>query len=169
MAITGTPGTGKTTLSKELRRMGLLVIDLNGLAREKGLLGEYDAIRDTYEVDTDLLDRELPEGEMIVEGHLSHLLNVDTVLILRCDPRVLEQRLNDRGYAVTKARENAMAEALDVILVEALESDAVVLEVDATTASVTDLARVVEDILAGEKVKYGTGNIDWSGVLMEWC
>lgn len=169
MAITGTPGTGKTTLAEELRCMGRHVIDLNRLAQEKGLLGEYDAIRDTYEVDIDLLDQELPEGDIIIEGHLSHLLDVDTVLILRCDPRVLEQRLEDRGYLSAKVRENAMAEALDVILVESLESDAEVLEVDATHASVKDLVKVVEDILAGEKMKYGTGNIDWSGVLMEWC
>ena len=50
-AITGTPGTGKTSVSGELRSRGYDVIDMNVHIREHGLLGELDRDRDTHEVD----------------------------------------------------------------------------------------------------------------------
>ena len=56
VAITGTPGTGKTSVSAELRSRGYNVIDMNDHIRSHGLLGELDAARDTHEVDLDLLN-----------------------------------------------------------------------------------------------------------------
>lgn len=58
-AITGTPGTGKTSVSKELRSRGYSVIDMNEHIRSNGLLGELDASRDTHEVDLDRLNDSL--------------------------------------------------------------------------------------------------------------
>ena len=60
-AISGTPGTGKTSVSAELRSRGYHVVDSNDHIRSKGLLGELDVARDTYEVDLDLLNDSLEE------------------------------------------------------------------------------------------------------------
>ncbi len=58
-AITGTPGTGKTSVSAELRSRGYDVIDMNEHIRANGLLGELDPKRDTHEVDLDALNDSL--------------------------------------------------------------------------------------------------------------
>jgi adenylate kinase len=61
------------------------------------------------------------DTNVLYEGHLSHLLPVDGVWLVRCDPQVLRGRLAARKYPTSKVLENLEAEALDVILQEALE------------------------------------------------
>jgi len=56
IAITGTPGTGKTRLSGELGERGYEVLDINEYVRKNGMLEEKDEPRDTYCVDVDALD-----------------------------------------------------------------------------------------------------------------
>jgi adenylate kinase len=125
IALTGTPGTGKTAVASELRGLGFPVVDINGLARSRGLLGRYDRARKTREVRLGplgrALDRELPaDGPVFLEGHLSHLLKADFAVVLRCSPPVLRRRLRARKYPASKVRENSLAEALDVITAEAV-------------------------------------------------
>ena len=43
---------------------------------------------------------------MIIDGHLSHYLEVDAVAILRCEPSILRERLNRRGYPEWKIESN---------------------------------------------------------------
>ena len=169
IAITGTPGTGKTTVSEELRSRGVSVCDLNAWVRENGLVGDYDEGRDTHEVDPKDLEARFGTDAAIVEGHLSHLTGAGTVIVLRCDPRVVEGRLLNRGYSAAKARENAEAEALDVILLEAIEECDEVLEVDVTSLSPSEAADAVQAIMGGEREKYAVGDVDWSEVLLLWC
>ena len=45
VAISGTPGTGKTSISKEVSRNGFKVIDLNNIAYEKNFIIEKDQKR----------------------------------------------------------------------------------------------------------------------------
>lgn len=61
IAITGTPGVGKTSVSAELRKRGYEVVDINEHLRSHGLLGEKDVPRDTYNVDMDALNASLEE------------------------------------------------------------------------------------------------------------
>ena len=122
-ALTGTPGTGKSTLSAELRSRGHDVIDGKAFIRENGLLGEYDAERDTYEVDLDALNDALEplRGDPdvhILDSHLSHFMDSSGIVVLRCAPSVLAERLRARGYSEDKVRENVQAEILDEILCE---------------------------------------------------
>jgi adenylate kinase len=129
-------------------------------------------VRGSLEVDPDVLaDRVpalLPLGEVILVGHLSHLLPVDLVIVLRCRPSVLEARLRGRDWPEAKVRENLEAEALDVILVEAVESDAETVEIDTTEMTAAQVADAVENILTGEREKYAVGNIDWSQEVLGW-
>ena len=55
-ALTGTPGTGKSSVSEELRTRGYDVVDGKRFIIEHGLMGELDEERDTHEVDLDLLN-----------------------------------------------------------------------------------------------------------------
>ena len=55
-ALTGTPGTGKSSVSEELRSRGYDVVDGKRFIIEHGLMGALDEARDTHEVDLDLLN-----------------------------------------------------------------------------------------------------------------
>ena len=172
IAITGTPGTGKTHLSGELRSRGYDVLDLNGYIRDKGLLEEKDEDRDTYSVDVDSLDILLEEYRskdmIMIEGHFSHCVGCDMVIVLRCAPDVLAERLRVRRYSESKVAENVQAEVLDVILCEASETGVPVCEIDSSCKSVKELADMTEDIIKGNTDKYRPGNIDWTGELEKW-
>lgn len=149
-----------------------MVVEANQLAKDKGLLGRMDRRRATREVDVSALDEALIEDEglnqAILVGHLSHLLTVDLIIVLRCRPSVLAGRLRERGYSEPKVKENIEAEALDVILVEAAETGGIVLEIDTTGKSPEEVADAVEEILAGEREKYAIGHIDWSEEVLGW-
>jgi len=172
ISITGTPGTGKSSAGLALRARGRHVVELGDLIREHGLHEGVDEERGSLEVDADVLaDRVpalLPAGEVLLIGHLSHLVPSELVIVLRCRPSVLEKRLMGRGWADAKVRENMEAEALDVILVEAVESERETVEIDTTEMSKDQVADAVEDVLAGEREKYAVGNIDWSQEVLGW-
>jgi adenylate kinase len=65
-------------------------------------------------------------------------------------------------------RENRDAEALDVILVEAVETGTETVEIDATKMTVEQVAAALEEVLAGERAKYAIGNVDWSQEVLDW-
>jgi adenylate kinase len=171
-ALTGTPGTGKSTVAGILATRGLSIIELGDLAKEKGLLEGFDLDRDTYEVDVEKLDQAIggtgKAGTTVLVGHLSHLVTSDMIVVLRCRPSVLAARLRARYYSETKVAENAQAEALDVILVESVESGLPVYEVDTTNLTEEGAADAVMSILAGNTEKYAIGNIDWSEEALDW-
>lgn len=172
VALSGTPGTGKTSVGEALAARGHIVVEVNQLAKDKGLLGKMDRRRATREVDAAALDKAVSDEEglkdAILVGHLSHLLTVDLIVILRCRPSILAARLADRGYSEGKVKENVEAEALDVILIEAAETGRLVLEIDTTTMSVDEVVEAMEEILAGEREKYIIGHIDWSEEVLGW-
>ena len=172
VGVSGTPGTGKSTLAGALRRKGYQVIDVGDFARERGVVSGRDVRRRSVEVDVKKLDlalkKELPPGTVFLVGHLSHLLTVDLIVVLRCNPSVLRERLKKRRWSDRKIRENLEAEACDVILIEALEQSKEVFEIDTTDRSPEAVAASVDDILAGKREKYAFGNIDWSMEVLSW-
>ncbi|MCL1811088.1 MAG: adenylate kinase family protein [Methanomassiliicoccaceae archaeon] len=172
IAITGTPGTGKTKLAEELRARGYEVLDMNKHIRENGLLEEKDEIRDTYCVDVDSLDLSLEgyrtQGTVLMEGHISHCVGCDMVIVLRCSPGILAERLRERGYSESKVAENVQAEVLDVILCESSEAGVPVCEIDSSENEVEAVADMAEDMIKGNIDKYRPGNIDWTGELEKW-
>ncbi len=172
LALTGTPGTGKSTVAGILAARGLSIIELGDLAKEKGLLEGFDSDRGTYEVDIERLDQaigDMRDGTTVLVGHLSHLVACDMIIVLRCRPSVLAARLRARGYPETKVAENAQAEALDIILVESVDTGREVFEVDTTNITKQEAADAVISILAGNTEKYAIGNIDWSEEALDWC
>lgn len=153
-ALTGVPGTGKSTLAHALAARGTGVIDLNAFARARGLLREKDPARGAYLVDTRALRRTLgaamrtrEDDAVVVEGHFAHEMDVDAIVLLRCAPRVLAKRLRARGWPEAKVRENVEAEALDVLAYEVLQRRLPAVEVDVTRRSVDATARALSRIV----------------------
>ena len=172
-ALTGTPGTGKSSLSAELRSRGFNVIDGKEHIRFHGLMGELDKDRDTHEVDLDDLNDSLQEyrdsSELyILDSHLSHFMDCSGIIVLRCDPNILAERLRSRGYGDQKVLENVQSEILDVILCEATESDIPVWEVDCSHDSIAESADSIEQILKGKSDDYIPGKTDWSSEMDKW-
>lgn len=150
VALTGVPGTGKSTLAAELARRGVGVVDLNAFARARGLLREKDAARGAWIVDMDELAEALDgalealdDALVVVEGHFAHEMDVDLVVLLRCDPLVLVERLRARGWSDAKVRENVEAEALDVLAHEVRAAGVRARELDVTAMGVEESADAV--------------------------
>ena len=168
VAVTGTPGVGKTSACALITRMR--IVHVNDLVDELGLVSGYDRARRTKEVDVPKLAKAVAkmEGDMLLEGHFSHLLGPDLAIVLRCSPAVLEKRLKKKGWSDKKIRENVEAEAVDVALIEAIENVSDVCEIDTTKMKPSQVARAIESILAGERQKYRVGNVDWSEEVLGW-
>ena len=166
VAVTGTPGVGKTTATDGLAT-DLNVLHLNDLVREAGLTEGTDEARGSLVVDLEAVSARLEGREgILVESHVAHHLNVDRAIVLRCRPDVLETRLLDRGESEAKAAENAEAEALDVILSETVDRHGVdaTYEIDTTDRSVEAVRSDVEAVLAGER-QPSAGTVDFTGYL----
>ncbi|HOW16017.1 adenylate kinase family protein [Methanosarcina sp.] len=179
IGLTGTPGTGKTSVSKLLeKRRGWKVIYLNDLIKEEHLYTEVDEKRDAVVADMELIQSRLGEiidemekgsinGIVILESHLAHYIT-DIVIVLRAYPPELKKRLEKRGYSEEKINENAEAESIDLILAEAFEWCKKVFEVNTTgrTAEETaaDVEKIIDNLLAGkedELQEYAPGSLDW--------
>jgi adenylate kinase len=166
VALTGTPGVGKTSLAAVAARHGWAVVDVKAWAREQGCVVGYDEDDQAEVVDVEALARRMPDGgrggRVLLEGHLSHLLPVDAAWVVRCDPDVLRGRLEARGYGAAKVRENLEAEALDLILSEALDHAPRVVQRDGTRRSPEELYKAFADAgLAGPKAA-DLEPVDWS-------
>jgi adenylate kinase len=171
VALTGTPGTGKTTVA-DLLESGFRVVHLNDVVRAEGLTESVDEERDSLVADLDAVREWLDDygadhGDLLVESHLAHLFDADRVVVLRCAPDELERRLLDRGEPAAKARENAESEALDVVLSEAVErhGETNVHEVVTTDRTPEAVAREVEAVLAGERGP-SAGTVDYTDWLV---
>ena len=159
--ITGTPGTGKSTVTDELARRGYRVVHITDIVQPY-VLGK-DPERDTQIIDTDRMADEFVPFDGFLEGHFAHLLPCDRVVVLRLRPDELAARLSARGYLREKIRENADAEALDVCLIETVDTyePSQVLELDTTGRNLSDCADTIEQFFEG-KIPASFGLIDWS-------
>jgi adenylate kinase len=168
IAVTGTPGVGKTSACAFVKSMR--VVHVSELIEESGLTTGYDSRRKTKIVDTVKLAKEVDKvcGDMLIEGHLSHMLHPEIAVVLRCSPSVLEKRLRTKGWSEEKVRENVEAEAVDVILIDAIETVPTVLEIDTTDKKPAKVGAAIEEIISGERKKYRAGGVDWSQEVLSW-
>jgi len=178
IALTGTPGTGKTSVSNVLHKKGFDIVDLNKVACEKNFLFGKDEKRESNIVDIDKFDNYVKETYTVkdivfIEGHLSHLLkSAEKVFVLRCHPKKLRENLSKKGWNEQKIKENIEAEILDIILCETLEihKKENIFEIDVSKKSIDDVASSIIEIIKNDYKqvnKYNIGNIDWSEEILK--
>ena len=147
IAVTGTPGTGKDTVSKLLaQQLGFKLVDLNKLAKEKILFKGHDNKRKCDIVDIKKLNNAVKSmrGDLVIQSHYSHLLDCDLVVVLRTELKQLRKRLEKRGWSQEKIKENLEAEIFEVCKQEALEKTKKVFEFDTTNKKPQ---KTIDDIL----------------------
>ncbi len=162
VALTGTPGVGKSSVARRLAKR-FRVVEVGDLALEVGAAtGRGRAVV----VDVPKLARALGRTGRVrpvdlVVGHLAHLLPVREAIVLRCHPVDLARRLTRaRRGTPTERRANVVCEATDVILSEVVRRKIPVFEIDTTGRSVESVARAVARRLAhGGPARRGT--VDW--------
>ena len=177
--ISGTPGTGKTTISNNLCKfINANVISLNKLVIEERYILEYDTERETSVVDEKRLlnnlysiIKEFDRNSMdylIIEGHFSEIIPkdyIDYVIILRCDPDELYARLYKRGYKKGKIIENVQSEILGNCVSYFIEKklNLPLYEIDTTKCNIEDVSKVILDIISEKKDMsyFYVGKIDW--------
>ena len=160
--ITGSPGTGKHTVSRLLAAtLHMPVVDMTRVAVEAGLAGPEDT-------DTDELSRAIgrPSGDTLLVGHLApHVATPDTVAsatVLRRSPYELEAVYRRRGYDRPKALANLGAEILDVVAGEAAAAFGRITQVDVTGGTPEGSARKVAAAIRGT---YPSDRVDWLGAI----
>ena len=161
ITVTGTPGTGKTALSKELaKKLDFYYLDVNRLISNYKLSDGYDKKRRTKIVDINKLNKKIINqlkslknineyGGIIIDSHLSHYLPrkyVDLCIVTKCDIKELNKRLKKKKFSKDKIKENLQAEIFDVCCNEALGKKHKILAVNTTKGfNITTLARKVGD------------------------
>jgi adenylate kinase len=172
--ISGTPCTGKTTVSEVLsEKLNWKLVKINDLAISNNLVLGIDEDKGYKIIDIDALNELILEiisesDNLIVEGHLSHLCSgADKLIILRCRPEILEERLSLRKYSKSKINENLETEALGVCSVESLDIyENNVYELDVSDLDVNEIVLVIIDVINGQK-ELSFGEIDFMDWLLE--
>jgi adenylate kinase len=179
IALTGTPGTGKTTVSHLLTEQGITTYSLNELALSHHFTQGIDVKRGSYILDmekiNEYINNEYDETTepILIEGHASHwLTSVSWVIILRCHPKILRRRLKTKRWNEKKLQENVEAEILDIILCEATEihHSHNLLEIDTTSQTPAVIAGIIlAQIHTGFSniSEYCIGRVDWSEELLK--
>lgn len=170
VAITGTPGTGKSSVCDVLAARGYTIVDLDDVARREGFLVGRDLARGADEVDVDALRENLrfPSKVAFLKAHYSHRMAVNLAIVLRCRPSVLRRRLEARGWPPPKVRENVESEAIDGIVQEAVSLLPFVYEVDTTERTPIESADAILEILQGRTDGHAPGSVDWSEEVLSW-
>lgn len=177
IGLTGTPGTGKTTIAKILEQKNVHILYLKELAETHNFIDSYDKNRESNIIDLDAVEDYLDstycsDQSIIIESHLSHLLqNVNQVIVLRCHPKIIRDRLLNRKWTWKKIRENIEAEILDIILCEAVDQhgEQNVNEIDTTRISCEEIAHDILNKLLGKPTEHllEPGSFDWSELLID--
>ena len=170
MAVSGTPGTGKSVFARTLaKKLDAQLVDLNALIKKRKIYkkdADGTLIADPIKVRAEFarLIKSL-RGPVVVEGLLAHLLQpkyISHVVVLRTKPSVLEKRLRRRGYFPKKIKDNVESEALSIILWEAVETHRMkkVYEIDTTKLNAQTAVKLFLRSLAW-KISLRPGKIDW--------
>ena len=127
LLVTGTPGTGKTTISRPLARLlNADYLDPTTLLTREGLNYTYDENRGTRIVSLPRLRsslNSLARGAargLVLDSHVCFKIGpsprLARAIVLRCNPAVLERRLRQKHWSKRKISENVLAEILDICL-----------------------------------------------------
>ncbi|MBA2859400.1 adenylate kinase [Methanococcus maripaludis] len=119
---------------------------------------------DSFVVDFDKLNeyiRSIKTEDLILDGHVSHYLNPEYIVVLRANPLLIKNRLESRKYLPKKVKENVEAELLDVCLIESIEKndESKIFEIDCSEKSPEDIVNEILMFLDSKNAEYG--NVSW--------
>ncbi|TXT63896.1 MAG: putative adenylate kinase [Promethearchaeota archaeon] len=185
IVISGTPGCGKTTVSKQIsEKLKTELISLNNLVIDKKFYENYDEERQTYIADFPKLNAYMNKilrkayrrktTYMIIEGHFADIVPnqyINLAIVLRCHPDILKDRLKKRNYPNTKINENIQAEILGNCTSYLIEKQLTcpLYEIDTSNKSIQEVSEIIIKMIENDKIykKYQFGNIDWLGELSD--
>ena len=178
IALTGTPGVGKSSVSEYLKKEKYQVLDILKIALDNDFVLENDEKRDSKILNINQINRYISKNYesadiIFVDSHLSHMLSyVDYVIILRCNPNILKDRLKQKNWKTEKVKENIESEILDIILCEAVQNhpEKNIFEIDTSDKSGKKVADCVKEIVNNSfkpMKKYKIGLIDWSEEILK--
>ncbi len=163
IVITGTPGVGKTTIGKLFaKKYGLKYININKVAFDNNLVNKDGEITDMKKLE-DLLKK---EENCVIEGHLACEMKLDDkIVVLRCDPLILKERLKERNYNKEKLLKNLESECLDYCEILSLKNYKKVYQIDCTNKKIDDIIKILEKIYFEKKDYYD--DVDFSDKIFE--
>jgi len=134
--ITGTPGTGKTEISKQLKsqlkNFKVRYINIKSFAKKHELYDKYDKKKDCYVIKETKLRKyfldyiqKLDYDYIIIDSHILFLTKskLDLVIVLTSDLKILEKRLKNRKYKKNKIKENIECEIFDYCFNECFDKN----------------------------------------------
>jgi len=160
IAITGTPGVGKTSFCSAMNHQTLTVEEI---AATHHCLGDTEK-DGAAPIDLEKLIPTIDwpeEDTLLIDGHLSHLLPVDAIVLIRCHPDILRKRLSERDYSDSKIDENVECELIGTIAAECL--DIPCLELDSAVGIESMIALTEQWRTDGFKPRRPNEGIDWIG------
>lgn len=180
--ITGTPGTGKSTLIDRFKndsKSQVSCINVSDLIKSEGLHSGFDPEFDTFIVNDRKIRKRLLEllkeeenktnnAAVLIECHSCGIFEkealrtlISSVLVLTCPTEVLYDRLQARGYAPNKVSENVTCEIMRVCADEAIEIFPHLTVTERENASEADgdaiikfLTEAIKETNEGDKGKY---------------
>jgi adenylate kinase len=171
--ITGTPGTGKTTISRLLAtELRACYVDPKTLLRRKEVDYTYDEKRKTRTVSLKRLRNRLCERTartdhgLVIDSHIAletgPLPRLVRAIVLRCDPIVLERRLERKRWSKSKIGENLQAEILDICLWDAVENYGwnKILEIDTTEKAPSRVIQLIMKDMHKKRIQRQP-KVDW--------
>ena len=161
LALTGTPGVGKTTISSLLADVQYHVETVQDIAERFGCIDDVDSEDGARPIDIDDLNEQIhsewknhPIKSVVIDGHLSHLLPVDCVVVLR-------KRLTGRSYTEQKISGNVDWEILGSAWAE-MDDAVPAIEFDTSSDGVETVFQGIMDWVADDfKPRRPLRPIDW--------
>jgi adenylate kinase len=155
--VTGTPGVGKTVISKLLaKETRSTFLSLSDIVRSRRLHEGFDRRVGSYIINERAVERKLQSyfedhraKGIVFETHfvssIIHKTRGMVAVVLRLDPVLLATRLGARNWPKRKIWENVEAEIIDLSLYDALKvlGKAKVYEIDATGKRPGNIVREV--------------------------
>lgn len=163
IAITGTPGVGKSTVAKEAgKKLGYKVMEINKVL---GIESDREASVSVSRINKEITSR--LEDNTIIVSHLSHFLKdkrIRMFFVLRCSPPTLINRLKNRHYQKSKIYDNAMFEAIDGTMLETTEFHRNIVQMDNTKNLRRNVNEIISFVKTGKKPV--SEKCDYSGYIL---
>lgn len=159
--ITGSVGSGKTTLAKHLaKKTKYPIFDFKKFAKEKKLAVGYDKKRKCDIIDEkkfakeiikelNRLKKENKTKGIIIDSHMAQYIPakyVDLCIVTKAPIETLKKRLKKRRYSELKIQENIECEIFDICLEEAKERGHRIFVID--IKKIKDISKLCKHIVS---------------------